>query len=187
VLLQNEGELPAALMHADRAVALRPAAEFAYVTAADALLWMGRTQEAEARLRAGLSEIPTSNVLRSLMAYTAWDRDDRTAAEAYLRELDGAWPPDHSNTILLAGIRQALAGDGAGARARFGAFRQKLLASDLASKKHNERRVLSVNLYFMARMVARLGDRAAARSMVELADQLHPGKLRVAKQDPAFS
>jgi non-specific serine/threonine protein kinase len=187
VLLQNEGELPAALLHADRAIALRPAAEFAYVTAADALLWMGRSQEAELRLRAGLREIPGSNVLRSLMAYAAWDRNDRTAAETYLRELEGVWPPDHSNTILLAGIRQAVAGDGAGARARFAAFQQKVMAFDLASKKHNERRVLSVNLYFMARMVARLGDRAAARSMVELADQLHPGKLRVAKQDPAFS
>jgi serine/threonine protein kinase/tetratricopeptide (TPR) repeat protein len=187
VLLQNEGELPAALLHADRAIALRPAAEFAYVTAADALLWMGRSQEAELRLRAGLREIPGSNVLRSLMAYAAWDRNDRTAAETYLKELEGVWPPDHSNTILLAGIRQAVAGDGAGARARFEAFRQKVKAFDLASKKHNERRVLSVNLYFMARMVARLGDRAAARSMVELADQLHPGKLRVAKQDPVFS
>ncbi len=186
VLLQNEGELPAALLHADRAIALRPAAEFAYVTAADALLWMGRSQEAGARLRAGLREIPASNVLRSLMAYTAWEQNDRSAAETYLKELDGAWPPDHSNTVLLAGIRQAVTGDGAGARARFLAFRQAMAASDLASKKHNERRVLSVNLYFMARMVARLGDRVAARSMVELADQFHHGKLRVAKQDPVF-
>ena len=186
VLLQNEGELPAALLHADRAIALRPAAEFAYVTAADALLWMGRSQEAELRLRAGLREIPTSNVLRSLMAYTAWEQNDRSAAETHLRELEGAWPPDHSNAVLLAGIRQAVTGDGAGARARFGAFRQAIAASDLASKKHNERRVLSVNLYFMARVVARLGDRVAARSMVELADQFLPGKLRVAKQDPVF-
>ena len=186
VLLQNEGELPAALMHADRAIALRPAAEFAYVTAADALLWMGRSQEAEIRLRAGLREIPTSNVLRSLMAYTAWEQNDRSAAETYLKELEGAWPPDHSNTVLLAGIRQAVTNDGAGARARFAAFHQAMAATDLASKKHNERRVLSVNLYFMARMVARLGDRVAARAMVELADQFHPGKLRVAKQDPVF-
>jgi hypothetical protein len=62
-----------------------------------------------------------------------------------------------------------------------------MAVSELASKKHNERRVLSVNLYFMARMVARLGDPVAARSMVELADQFHPGKLRVAKQDPVFN
>ncbi len=186
VLLQNEGELPAALLHADRAVALRPAAEYAYVTAADSLLWMGRAQEAEVRLRAGLREIPGSNVLRSLMAYAAWDRNDRTTAEIYLKELDGVWPADHSNAVLLAGVKQALEGDGAGAQARFEAYRHKVATFDLATKKHNERRVLSVNLYFMARMVARLGDRAAAKAMVGLADQLHPGKLRVSQQDPAF-
>ncbi|MCE1204991.1 MAG: protein kinase [Holophagaceae bacterium] len=186
VLLQNEGELPAALQHADRALALRPAAEYAYVTAADALLWMGRSHEAEARLRAGLREIPGSNVLRSLMAYTAWDRNDRTLAETYLRELEGVWPPDHSNTILLSGVKQAVAGDGASARAGFEAYRQKLAAADLSQRKHSERRVLSVNLYFMARMVARLGDRAGAQSILELADRLHPGKLRVARQDPVF-
>ncbi|HJV48658.1 MAG TPA: protein kinase [Geothrix sp.] len=186
VLLQNEGELPAALQHADRAIALRPAAEYAYVTAADALIWMGRSQEAEARLRAGLREIPGSNVLRSLMAYTAWDRKDRTSAETYLHELEGAWPPDHSNTVLLAGVKQAVDGDGAGARARFEEYRQKLAAVDLSQRKHNERRVISVNLYLMARMVAKLGDRTAAQAMVELADRFHPGKLRVAQQDPVF-
>ena len=186
VLLQNEGNLPEALQHADRALALRPTVEFAYVTAADALLWMGRSTEAEARLKAGLREVPSSNVLRSLLAYTAWDRHDRTAAEGYLKELEGAWPAGHSNTILLAGVKQAVAGDGAGARARFEAFRQQLAATDLATKKHNEKRVLSVNLYFMARMVARLGDRAAALAMVELADRLHAGKLKVSQQDPAF-
>ena len=186
VLLQNEGELPAACQHADRAISLRPAAEYAYVTAADSLLWMGRSQEAEVRLRAGLREIPGSNVLRSLMAYTAWDRNDRTTAERYLKELEGVWPPDHSNTILLAGVKQALAGDAAGARAGFEAYRQKLAATDLSLRKHNEKRVISVNLYFMARMLARLGDPAGGRAMVELADRFHPGKLRVAELDPAF-
>jgi hypothetical protein len=43
-----------------------------------------------------------------------------------------------------------------------------------------------VNLYFMARVVARLGDATEARAMVELSDRYHQGKLRVAKQDPAF-
>ncbi len=186
VLLQNEGDLAPALVHADRALALRPSVEFAYVTAADALLWMGRPQEAEARLRAGLREVPGSNVLRSLMVYAAWERRDRSTAEAYLHELDGVWPPAHSNTILLAGLRQAVAGDSAGARARYEAFRQQVGATDLATKKHNERRVLSVNLYFMARVTAALGDPGAAKAMVELADRLHPGKLRVASQDPAF-
>ena len=175
-----------ALAHADRALGLRPAAEFAYVTAADALLWMGRNQEAEARLKSGLREIPNSNVLRSLMAYTAWAKNDRPSAEALLKELEGVWPPDHSNTVLLAGVKQAVAGNAEGAKAGFEAFRQKLAAIDLSTKKHNERRVLSVNLYFMARMMARLGAKASGMAMVELADRLHSGKLKVAKQDPAF-
>ena len=186
VFLQNEGELPAALQHADRALSLRPAAEYAYVTAADALLWMGRPQEAEIRLKAGLREIPGSNVLRSLMAYAAWDHGDRSTAEAYLRELEGVWPPEHSNTVLLGAVKQSVAGDATAARAALEAFRQKVAASDLAAKKHNERRVLSVNLYFMARMMARFGDRSAAEAMVALADRLHPGKVKVARQDPAF-
>jgi hypothetical protein len=38
----------------------------------------------------------------------------------------------------------------------------------------------------MARMMVRLGNRPAAQAMVELADRLHAGKLRVAQQDPAF-
>ncbi|HEX4845594.1 MAG TPA: protein kinase, partial [Geothrix sp.] len=108
VLLQNQGELPEALQHADRAIALRPTAEYAYVTAADCLLWMGRTAEAEVRLKAGLREVPGSNVLRSLMAYAAWDQGDRDTSLGYLRELDGAWPPDHSSTLLLAGVRKAV-------------------------------------------------------------------------------
>jgi tetratricopeptide (TPR) repeat protein len=186
VLLQNEGELPAALQHADRALALRPAAEYAYVTAADALLWMGRSGEALQRLKTGLREINSSNVLRSLTAYAAWDCGDRLTALTYLKELEGAWPPDHSNTVLLAGVKQALDGDSAAVRARFEAYRLKIAESDLASKKHNEKRVLSVNFYFMARVMDKLGDRAEAQSLVDLADQLHPGKRRVAQQDPVF-
>jgi len=186
VLLQNEGELSLALQHADRALALRPAAEYAYVTAADALLWMGRAQEAEVRLRAGLREVPGSNVLRSLMAYAAWDHQDLDTARGYLRELEGAWPPDHSSTLLLAGLKKAADGDPAGAVAIFDGYRERLLASDLAAKKHNEKRVLSVNLYFMARTAAKLGRVAEAQNLLDLADRLHPGKRRVAQQDPVF-
>jgi tetratricopeptide (TPR) repeat protein len=186
VLLQNEGELPAALLHADRALALRPAAEFAYVTATDALLWMGRTDEALQRLKKGLQEIPGSNVLRSLMAYAAWDKGDNQTASVYLKALEGTWPPDHSNTVLLTGIKRAVEGDAASVRAQFEAYRQKIAGGDLASKKHNEKRVLSVNFYFMARVMAKLGDQAEAKALVDLAERLHPGKRRVALQDPAF-
>ena len=186
VLLQNDGDLQPALLHADRAIALRPAAEYAYVTAADALLWMGRPAEAEARLRAGLREVPNSNVLRSLLAVAAWDQGDRAEVGVDVKALAGAWPPEHSSAVLLAGLGRAAAGDGPGALALFEAFRQRTLASDLAAKKHNEKRVLSVNLYFMARAAARLGAAAEAQQLVDLADRLHPGKRRVAQQDPLF-
>ncbi len=184
VLLQNDGDLQGALQHADRAIALRPAAEFAYVTAADALLWLGRPKEADDRLRAGLREAPHSNVLRSLLVVAAWDQGDRAGAAAEAKALEGAWPPEHSNTVLLAGLGRAAAGDGPGALALFETFRQRILASDLAAKKHNEKRVLSVNLYFMARVAAKLGDAAEARQLLDLADRLHPGKRQVARQDP---
>ncbi|HEX9081161.1 MAG TPA: tetratricopeptide repeat protein, partial [Holophagaceae bacterium] len=186
VLLQNDGDLPEALAHADRAIALRPAAEFAYVTAADALLWMGRPKEAEQRIRAGLNEVPNSNVLRSLLAVATWDEGDRATAAATLKDLAGAWPPDHSNTVLLDGLGQFLKSDVAGGLARYEAFREKVEATDLLTKKHNERRVLSVNLYFMARLAARLGNRPEAERLLDLADRLHPGKRQVAKADPAF-
>lgn len=186
VLLQNDGELPEALQHADRAIALRPAAEYAYVTAVDVLLWMGRAAETEPRLRAALREVPGSNVLRSLTAYAAWDRGDRTVALNYIREVEGAWPADHSSTILMAGVKKAVEGDSAGALALFENYRRKLAASDLASKKHNEKRVLSLNLYFMARAAAKQGGAAEARDLVDLADRLHPGKRRVAQRDPVF-
>jgi tetratricopeptide (TPR) repeat protein len=184
VLLQNDGDLPGALQHADRAIALRPAAEFAYVTAADALLWMGRPKEAEERIRAGLREAPNSNVLRSLMVVAAWDQGDRATVISEAKALEGAWPAEHPNTVLLVGLGKAAGGDGPGALALFEAFRQRILASDLAAKKHNEKRVLSVNLYFMARAAAKLGDAALARQLLDLADRLHPGKRQVARQDP---
>lgn len=186
VLLQNDGDLQGALQHADRAIALRPAAEFAYVTAADALLWMGRPKEAEARLRAGLRESPKSNVLRSLLVVAAWDQGDGARAATEAKALEGTWPSEHPNTVLLAGLEQAAAGNAAGALSRFEAFRQRIQASDLAAKKHNEKRVISVNLYFMARAAAKLGAAVEAHQLVDLADRLHPGKRRVALQDPLF-
>ena len=38
----------------------------------------------------------------------------------------------------------------------------------------------------MARTLAKLGMKAEAQAMVELADQLHNGKRKVAQMDPAF-
>jgi hypothetical protein len=116
----------------------------------------------------------------------AWDQGDRSEVVADAKALAGAWPPEHPSAVLHSGLSKAATGDGPGALALFEGFRQRTLASDLATKKHNEKRVLSVNLYFMARAAARLGASAEAQQLVDLADRLHPGKRRVAQQDPIF-
>ena len=186
VLLQNEGDLEEAVRHADRAIALRPASEFTYVTAADSLLWMGRTAEAEARIARGLKEVPGSSVLKSLNAYCAYERGDAATVNHYAADLASTWPPDHSNAVLLRGLPLAVAKDGAGTLAVYQPFLQRCQTMDWSTRRHNEKRVTSINLYFMARTLAKLGKKAEARPLVDFANQLHNGKRRVAQKDPAF-
>lgn len=57
---------------------------------------------------------------------------------------------------------------------------------DWSTRRHNEKRVTSVNLYFMARTLAKLGLKAEAKPLLDLADKLHTGKQKVARKDPAF-
>ncbi len=186
VLLQNSGDLERAVEHADRAIALRPSAELVYVTAADALFWLGRPQEAERRIRAGLKEVPGSSLLRVLLAYAAAEQGDTKALQALLKELSTAYPAGTSVRILLDGLPAAAAGDRAAAAATYGAYGRFLQSRNDAAMGHNERRTTSVNLYFMARTLARLGDRPLAQQLLDLADRLHPGKVLVAEKDPAF-
>ena len=186
VLLQNDGELGEAVRHADRAIALRPSSEFTYVTAADSLLWMGRSAEAEVRIAQGLREAPGSTVLKSLDAYCAFERGDAATVNRYATELATTWPSGHSNSILLQGLQKAVTRDMKGTQAIYLAFFQKCQTTDWSTRRHNEKRVISVNLYFMARTLAKLGMKAEAQAMVELADQLHNGKRKVAQMDPAF-
>jgi serine/threonine-protein kinase len=186
VLLQNDGRLAEAADHARRALALKPTAEYVYVTGADALFWAGRDAEAEAMVKSGLELIPSSNVLRSLLAYGAALRGDAALVDQINESLKGAWGPDHSSSVLLQGLGPASRRDLAGTAALYLPFAQRHAGVDWTKKLHNERRVMSVNLYFMARTLARLGGRADAETLLALADRLHPGKRRVAAQDPAF-
>ncbi len=186
VLLQNDGELEEAVRHADRAIALRPASEFTYVTASDSLLWMGRAPEAETRVARGLAEAPGSTVLKSLDAYCAYERGDTATVNRYVAELASAWPPDHSNAVLLKGLPRAVLKDAAGTLAVYQPYFRRCQTTDWNTRLHNEKRVASVNLYFMARTLAELRLKGEALPMVDLADQLHNGKRRVAKRDPAF-
>jgi serine/threonine-protein kinase len=186
VLLQNDGDLEDALRHADRTIELHPSTEFAYVTAADALLWMGRGAEAEARITKGLTEAPGSSVLKSLAAFCAYERGDAATVNRYAAELVSAWPPDHSNHVLLQGLVKAVSKDAQGTYAIYGGFLRRCQAVDWSTRRHNEKRVTSVNLYFMAHTLAQLGFKLEARQLVDLADQLHTGKRKVAQQDSAF-
>ena len=186
VLLQNDGDLEDALRHADRTTELHPSTEFAYVTAADALLWMGRASEAEVRIASGMKEAPGSSVLKSLDAYCAYERGDVAMVNRYAKDLVSAWPPEHSNQMLLQGLVKAVSKDAQGTFAIYGAFLRRCQAVDWNTRRHNEKRVTSVNLYFMARTLAKLGLKTEARPLVEFADQLHTGKHKVALKDPAF-
>jgi tetratricopeptide (TPR) repeat protein len=186
VLLQNNGLLPAALEHADQAIAKRPLAEYAHVTAIDTLLWMGRPQEAKARLDVSLRLLPASNILKSLKAIAAFDLGETAAFLAAAKELEGVWDPQHPNTVFLAGLSKAAKGDRAGCLAVFKAFLDRTRQVDWSTKKHSEKRVTSLNLYFMARTLARTGSRPEATAYVDLADRLHSGKRKVMAVDPAF-
>jgi serine/threonine protein kinase/tetratricopeptide (TPR) repeat protein len=187
VLLQNDGALKESLDHATAAINLKATAEFAYVTAADDLLWLGRASEADARIRAGLQELPGSTVLRSLQAFVRWEQGDTAGSQAAIHGLDGVWPPSTSNAVLLEGLGRDIQGDPGAMTDLFEAYGARIRQEGLAPRKHNERRVMSVNLYFMAEALMKRGRKPEALDLLLLADQLHPGKAQVAKMDPLFS
>lgn len=186
VLLQNEGELEASLKQAQRAIQLQPSAELAFVTAADVLLWLGRYDEAQTTIAGGVGTNPSSRILKSLQAYAAWGRQDREAFERQAKELQGAWPPGHGNTVLLAGLTDLLRGEQAAGVARFTEHLGALRGRGFETLTHNEKRVASLNLYFMARTSVLVGQRQAAQELLAASEILHAGKRKVAKADPAF-
>lgn len=186
VLLQNNGLLDQAVQHAERAIALRPTAEFAYITLVDCQLWRGRVAEAEAALRAGFKQIPGSTLLKSLNALVAAENKDLPTTEAAVKELVGTWPEQHSGSVLLRGLPAVARRDRSSALSQYQAYLKSLQSTDWSTKKHNEKRVTSVNLYFMARCLARVGAKAEAQPFLDLAERLHGGKVKVAAVDPAF-
>jgi tetratricopeptide (TPR) repeat protein/predicted Ser/Thr protein kinase len=186
VLLQNDGALKESLDHATTAINLKATAEFAYVTAADDLLWLGRASEADAQIRAGLQVLPSSTVLRSLQAFVRWEQGDTAGSQATIRGLDGVWPPGTSNAVLLEGLGRDIQSDPSAMTDLFEAYGARIRQEGLAPRKHNERRVMSVNLYFMAEALMKRGRKPEALDLLQLADQLHPGKAQVAKMDPLF-
>lgn len=186
VLLQNAGLLDQAVPHAERAIALRASAEIAYVTLVDCQLWRGNLPGAEAALGAGLRNIPGSILLKNLSVLLAAERGDVATTEARARELAGSWPAFHSGSVLLQGLPAVARKDRAEALRVYQAWLQGLQGTDWSAKIPAEKRITSVNLYFMARNLARLGAKAEAQPFVDLADRLHGGKKKVMAVDPVF-
>ncbi|HJW09717.1 MAG TPA: protein kinase, partial [Holophagaceae bacterium] len=172
VLMQNDGDLRPAVEHGLQAIALKPTAEFAYVTVVDVLIWLGRTQEAELQIRAGLQELPKSSILRSLRVYTDWEQGQRNSVLDGVKDLADAWPKGSANEILLEGLRLDATGDGAAMVKLFRTYGEQTLKAGLSEKKHNQRRVESVNLYFMARSLAKRGMKADAQILLDAAENL---------------
>jgi hypothetical protein len=88
--------------------------------------------------------------------------------------------------VLLQGLVKAVSNDAQGTLALYGSFLHRCQAVDWSTRRHNEKRVTSVNLYFMARTLAKLGLKTEAKPLVDFADKLHTGKRKVAQKDPAF-
>ena len=186
VLLQNEGFLEEAVQHADRARQLQPSAEYTHLTASVCRLWAGRPAEAERTLREGLAQVPEAPMLQATLALARLDQGQGAACLETLAPLAGRWGPGHPLTVLLAGAREEVEGHRAAMVQR---FRDYLILVDRVPAERRsvgERRTLSVNLYHMARLLVRAGEREAARQLLACAERLHPGKLQVARVDPVM-
>lgn len=178
VLQQNDGDLEEALRHADEARRLQPSAEYAHLTAALSALWLGRDGDARIRLEDGLKQVPSSRLLAATQAILAHGQGDNRLLRRDLDVLKGAWPADHPISVLLAGLGEKNPG------VRWGAFLEAGRRTHWEARPLADRRTLSVNLYHMARILARAGSRELAQDLLKEAERLHPGKLAVARRDP---
>lgn len=186
VLLQNTGQCAEAVTFSEKAIQLRPTAEFAYITAADSCFWLGRTAEGEAWVRKGLAQSPSSPILKGLAAYAAAERKDGDEVQKWQSELRNAWPETSATAVFVGGLGALAKRDLPALQAAWLPYLQRLQGEDLSHKGYNERRAISVNTYFMARVLTAQGDRVNGAALLELAERLHAGKKQVAAKDPAF-
>jgi tetratricopeptide (TPR) repeat protein len=183
---QLSGDLEDAVHHADTGLLLHPDAEFLYVTAADALFWLDRPQAALDRVKAGLTRRAQSPILQLLMAYGAYETGDLETLDTYSRKVQATFAPSHPVHRWAKALQLLGQGDRDGCLTLLDGFRKD--AEDLATPgtPTMDARIASVNLYFMGRTLAKLGDRPRATTFLDLAERLHPGKLGVSRRDPAY-
>jgi TolB-like protein len=184
VLFQNEGDLTGAVFHADRARQLEPSADYAHLVAGLGLLWQGDLAEATRRVEEGLRQVPGSGLLLVTQALCDYARSDHAAFRSHARALSGRWATTHPVGVLLAGLEAGDRGQPGLMREDFLAFAQGNRSRASDSIPTQERRVLSVNAYHMARALAQGGQTAPARVLLDEAERMQGGKLKVAAQDP---
>ncbi len=184
VLLQNQGALEEALRHNEEARRLQPKAEYPYLTSALCQAWLGREGEAKQCLEEGLRHNSESKLIRATLAFLAYRRGDRAEFLRLEREMGEAWPPGHSMTALLTGLREDLLRGPAALQSRFQGFLKTSQSQDWDRKNLAERRTTAVNLYHMAEAAALRGMKALALELVAEAERLHPGKRETAQKDP---
>jgi len=184
VLLLNEGDLKGAGFHADRARQLQPTADYAHLVSAIARLWSGDLSGSAQRLEEGLRLVPNSGLLELTRVLCDYARGDHASFQTHLQTRTGSWVEPHPIGVLLRGLEAGMAGDRSAMKARFVAFAETHRSRDLTSVPTSERRIISVNAYHMARALAQGGEAKAARSLLDLAETMQPGKARVAAQDP---
>jgi len=129
---------------------------------------------------------PDSRLLTLTRAILAHRQGDRATFDPLFARLETAWAEKHPVRILLTGLHEDLSGNMPAAKARYLAFLEFCQKVDWPLKTLGERRTASVNLYNMAELLARRGESAAARRLLEEAERLHPGKRRVALKDPVM-
>jgi serine/threonine-protein kinase len=186
VLLQNDGEMEHSVAEARRASELQPSSESAHLAAGNSLIWLGRYDEAEKELRAGLQQVPSAKLLKLALAVIAFARDDKAAFQSVYADLREAWPETNFTAVLLRGLEQGIRGDREGMKRTFLASAEDSRNKSWEARSASERRGASVNLYFMARSTALAKDPATAESLLGAAEALAAGKRKVAAKDPAF-
>lgn len=181
----DAGQFGAALENINQAIARYPDMEYAHVIRTNLLLWSGRTQEAETALKEALARLPNARLLKRNLVYSAYLRGDRASFGSRLANCQEIWPVGHSTHLFLEGLGHFMAGQRAQGEAH---YREALahLRAQIPSFTRTERASASVDLYLMGRVLAQGPHRAAAKPFIELADQLHPRRLRLAQRDPAF-
>ena len=181
----DAGQWVPALAALEQAITSMPQMEYAHVVKTNALLWSGRTQEAETSLKAAQRWVPNSILVKRNLAYAAYLMGDASALAERLARCREVWPKGHATREFLDGLEEANQGRWSQVSARYGA-QLRHFRDQRAALSQSLGTSISVDLYLMGRVLAQGPDRAAARPYVQLADQYAPNRLRMARRDPAF-